>query len=117
MFNSTLFFPRIYELSTLGDQAREKVGSVTLTLPSVNTTTSYKIKANVTYETLYGDIGSEKLERSFVVEPIDKLVITKTISPSEIEEFKGAIVTVRVRNDKNVWELPKLLESQNRGLD
>jgi len=101
-FNSTLFSSRIYELSTLGEQAREKIGSVTLTLPDVSTTTSYKIIANITYETLYGDRGSEKLERSFIVESTKKLIITKSISPSEIEEFKEATVTVQVRNDKNV---------------
>ncbi len=101
-FNSTLFSSRIYELSTLGEQEREKVGSVTLTLPDVSTTKTYKIKANVTYETLYGDVGSGKLERSFIVEPVEKLVIKKTISPSEVEEFKEVTVTVQVLNDKNV---------------
>ncbi len=101
-FNSTLFPSRTFELSTLGEQKKERLGSVTLTLPDVSSTKTYKIFANVTYETLYGNIGSAKFERNFVVEPVDKLVIIKSITPKKVEEFKEATVKVEIRNDKNV---------------
>ena len=36
-----------------------------------------------------------------IVEPIRKLIITKTISPSTVDEGKEATVTVQVKNDRN----------------
>jgi len=101
-FNSTLFPSRKFELSTLGEQEKKRIGSVTLTLPDVISTETYKIFGNVTYETIYGDKGSAKFERSFSVEPIEKLTIIKSITPKQVQEFKEATVKVQVRNDKNV---------------
>jgi uncharacterized repeat protein (TIGR01451 family) len=99
--NSTLFPYDEYQLSTLGEESRAKVASVTMITPNLSTTKSYKLTANLTYETEYREKYSEKLERTFIIEPIKKVLITKTISPSVIEEGKEATVTVKIKNDRN----------------
>ncbi len=99
--NSTLFPYDEYKLSTLGEEARAKVASVTLKMPDVESTQTYKFTANLTYQTEYGDTNSEKIERTIIVEPIKKLIITKIMSPSTLDEGKEATVTVQIKNDRN----------------
>jgi len=98
---SDLFPGGEYILSNLEKSSYKKIMDITLKIPDVNTTGAYTLKANVTYETLYGDSSSDAFQSTIYVEPVKKLIIGKTISPSSVEEKKEATVTVKIKNDRN----------------
>ncbi len=101
--NGTDLFPYdTYNLSLLRQQGRSRIASVTLRMPDVDTTKNYRIFGNLTYETPGGEKGSKSIERVLIVEPIKKLVISKTASHLQIEENREATITVQVKNERNV---------------
>ncbi len=74
----------------------------TFTVPEVKAQQGYTIHINVTYTTEYGDSGGKTLTDTVSVVPIKDLVVTQTISETEIEGGEQATVKIRVENPRLV---------------
>ena len=68
--------------------------------PAVTTSTSYKLEVNASYQTEFGDNGTDTYLTTFSVAPIKDLEVSQTINPTEIESKETASVTIAVRNPR-----------------
>ncbi|MBU0758700.1 MAG: DUF11 domain-containing protein, partial [Nanoarchaeota archaeon] len=69
--------------------------------PDANTTIKYPVNVTLNYDSLYGEHFEESLYFNIIVEPIKKLVITKSYNPGTIEEGQVSEITVNVKNERN----------------
>ena len=73
-----------------------------LRMPDLDAERSYKLKFNLSYETDDGDLFSEILERTIVVRPMQKIIITSSFSSLNVNEKETVTVNIRANNPSSL---------------
>ncbi|MBI2137471.1 DUF11 domain-containing protein [Candidatus Woesearchaeota archaeon] len=81
-------------------QEHKKIAEKTFYAPDINTSKGYKIEANVTYITEFGQEYSKKFTFTQTVEKIAEISITKTTDRDVLENGQETTVTVKVKNPR-----------------
>lgn len=86
--------------ATMAPSEQKRIVDRFIYAPQVASSTGYMIKANVSYQTAFGENASYTYTTTFNVVPVKELLITKTLSSSTLESGETTTVTVTVQNQR-----------------